>query len=704
MAKSPKTKSPMTKNRLDPKGKIMVWMAKVSGLLFLLLGVASVKADEGMWLFNDLPVKQLKQNYGFEPSEAWAEKLMRSCVRFNSGGSASFVSSNGLVLTNHHVGAETLHKLSTPERNVYEDGFLARTKAEELKAPDLELNQLISIEDVTAKVNAGISGDMTPEAALAKRRENMAAIEQQSLETTGLRSDVVTLYGGGKYHLYRYKKYTDVRLVFSPEAAIAFFGGDADNFEYPRYCLDACIFRVYENDEPAHTPDFLKWSENGPAEGELVFVAGNPGRTSRIFTTDALRYQRDHRMPFVLDFLRRREIMLQQFGLAGPEQARRAKDDLFGVQNSRKAYLGMLGGLQDPAVMADKVARENQLKAAIERDPKLQPAASAYSTIADIQRQRTTTLRTSLSMNSQVFSLAHTIVQMVVEDQKPSGSRLPPYRDSGRASLELSLYSDAPLYPDLEQAMLADLLGRLCEIRGGDDPVCQEVLQGLSPIERAREVISGTALFDPEKRRALVALGVDGLRTSSDPMIQLAWILDPHLRKQTEMTEAWSEQERQAYAKIADALFAVQGDSTYPDATFTLRLAYGTVKGYEEDGEQIPAFSTVGGAFEHEAKHQGEEFFQLPDSWKKNRDKLDPNTPFNFVATPDIIGGNSGSPMVNKDLELVGLIFDGNIQSLVADFMYTDKQGRCTSVHSSAIRETLRRFYDAQDLADSLGK
>lgn len=682
----------------------MVWMAKVSGLLFLLLGVASVKADEGMWLFNDLPVKQLKQNYGFEPSEAWAEKLMRSCVRFNSGGSASFVSSNGLVLTNHHVGAETLHKLSTPERNVYEDGFLARTKAEELKAPDLELNQLISIEDVTAKVNAGISGDMTPEAALAKRRENMAAIEQQSLETTGLRSDVVTLYGGGKYHLYRYKKYTDVRLVFSPEAAIAFFGGDADNFEYPRYCLDACIFRVYENDEPAHTPDFLKWSENGPAEGELVFVAGNPGRTSRIFTTDALRYQRDHRMPFVLDFLRRREIMLQQFGLAGPEQARRAKDDLFGVQNSRKAYLGMLGGLQDPAVMADKVARENQLKAAIERDPKLQPAASAYSTIADIQRQRTTTLRTSLSMNSQVFSLAHTIVQMVVEDQKPSGSRLPPYRDSGRASLELSLYSDAPLYPDLEQAMLADLLGRLCEIRGGDDPVCQEVLQGLSPIERAREVISGTALFDPEKRRALVALGVDGLRTSSDPMIQLAWILDPHLRKQTEMTEAWSEQERQAYAKIADALFAVQGDSTYPDATFTLRLAYGTVKGYEEDGEQIPAFSTVGGAFEHEAKHQGEEFFQLPDSWKKNRDKLDPNTPFNFVATPDIIGGNSGSPMVNKDLELVGLIFDGNIQSLVADFMYTDKQGRCTSVHSSAIRETLRRFYDAQDLADSLGK
>ncbi|MBL8853200.1 MAG: S46 family peptidase [Planctomycetaceae bacterium] len=670
----------------------------------LLAGVACVKADEGMWLFNDLPIKQLKQNYGFEPDEAWAEKLMRSCVRFNSGGSASFVSSNGLVLTNHHVGAETLHKLSTPERNVYEDGYLARTTAEELKAPDLELNQLISIEDVTATVNQGISAELSPEAAVAKRRENIAAIEQKSLEATGLRSDVVTLFGGGKYHLYRYKKYTDVRLVFSPEASIAFFGGDADNFEYPRYCLDACIFRVYENDQPAETPDFLKWSENGPAEGELVFVAGNPGRTSRIFTTDALRYQRDHRMPFMLDFLRRREIMLQQFGLAGPEQARRAKDDLFGVQNSRKAYLGMLGGLQDPAVMADKLSRENQLKAAIEKNPKLQPAMAAYSTIAEIQRQRTATLRTSISMNSQVFSLAHTIVQLVVEDQKPSGSRLPPYRDSGRASLELGLYSDAPIYPDLEQAILADLLGRLCEIRGGDDPLCQEALNGLSPTERAREVIAGTSLLDPQKRRELVAAGADAVRNSSDPLIQLAWVLDPQLRKQSEMTEAWSEQERQAYAKIADALFAVQGDSTYPDATFTLRLAYGTVKGYEEDGKPVTAFSTIGGAFEHEANHQGEEFFELPESWTKNRAKLDPKTPFNFVATPDIIGGNSGSPVVNKNLELVGLIFDGNIQSLVADFMYTDKQGRCTSVHSSAIRETLRQFYDAKDLADSLGK
>ncbi len=673
-------------------------------LSWMVMGGAVLKADEGMWLFNDLPSKHLKDRYGFEPTDQWANKLMRSCVRFNSGGSASFVSSNGLVLTNHHVGAETLHKLSSAERNVYDDGFLARSFDQELKAPDLELNQLISIEDVTTAVNQGISEDLTPEMALAKRRENIARIEQKSTEETGLRSDVVTLYGGGKYHLYRYKKYTDVRLVFSPEAAIAFFGGDADNFEYPRYCLDACLFRVYEDDKPARTPDFLKWSDNGPREDELVFVAGNPGRTSRIFTTDALRYQRDHRMPFVLDFLRRREIMLQQFGLGGPEQRRRANDDLFSVQNSRKAYLGMLGGLQDPAVMEDKAKQEAELKAAIQANPQLSTAMSAFSTVAEIQQQRVATLRQSISLNSQVFGLAQTLVQMVVEDQKPSENRLPPYRDSARASLELRLFSDATIYPDLEQAILADLIARLCEMRGGDDPICKKVLDGLSPTERARVLVTGTGLFDTANRRHLASLDEKSLRQSADPMIQLAWTLDEELRKQNEMNEAWAEQERQAYAKIADALFMTKGDSTYPDATFTLRLAFGVVKGFEEDGQEIPAMTKVIDTFAHQEKHDGEEFFSLPESWTKNRAKIDPKTPFNFVCTADIIGGNSGSPVVNKDLELVGLIFDGNIQSLVADYMYTDKQARCTSVHSSAIRESLRWFYDAEDLANSLGK
>lgn len=659
--------------------------------------------DEGMWLFNNIPRKYLKDTYGFDATGQWADRLMRSCVRFNSGGSASFVSSNGLVLTNHHVGAETLHKLTTKERNIYEDGFLARSLEEELKAPDLELNQLLSIEDVTEQVNQGITDQLTTEAAATKRRANITAIEEASLKETGLRSNVITLYGGGQYHLYRFKRFTDVRLVFAPEAAIAFFGGDADNFEYPRYCLDCCIFRVYEDGQPAKTPDFLKWSQNGPAEQELVFVAGNPGRTSRIYTTDALKYQRDHRMPYVLDFLRRREILLQQFSLAGPEEAQRARDELFGIQNSRKAYTGMLQGLQDPAVMQEKAEREQQLLAAIKADPKLASYADAYQAIVEVQQQRKATLGTGVSLNTQLFSLAHTIVQLVAEDAKPSSERLAAYRESSRDSLELQLFSTAPIFPDLEQALLGDLMARLCELRGADDPLCQDILDGKSPLERAALCVNGTQLLDVDFRKKLVEGGLEAVKSSSDPMIQLAWKVDEEMRREEKEAETLAEKERQAYAKIAAALFAIQADSTYPDATFSLRLAFGTVKGYQENGKEIPAMTTMKGAFQHEEKHKGEEFFELPSSWKQAENRIPETTPFNFVCTADIIGGNSGSPVVNKDLELVGLIFDGNIQSLVADYMYTDKQGRSVSVHSSAIRDALRYVYSADDLANSLG-
>lgn len=661
-------------------------------------------ADEGMWLFNNIPKEYLKKTYGFEPTQEWADRLMRSSVRFNSGGSASFVSSDGLVLTNHHVGAETLFKLSTKERNISEDGYLAKSQAEELKAPDLELNQLLSIEDVTSAVNDGISDDLSPEDAATKRRANIDAIEKESLESTGLRSNVITLYGGGQYHLYRFKRYTDVRLVFAPEADIAFFGGDADNFEYPRYCLDCCIFRVYEDDKPASTPDFLKWSNNGPAEDELVFVSGNPGRTSRIFTMAALKYQRDYRMPYVLDFIRRREILLQQFGLAGPEETRRARDELFGIQNSRKAYTGMLQGLQDPSVMQEKANREASLLAAIKADPELAAYADAYDTIAEVQQTRIKNLGDGVSLNTQLFGLAHTIVQLAVEDEKPSAERLAAYRESSRPSLELQLYSDAPIYPDLEQALLGDLIARMCELRGADDPLCQAILAGKSPLERASEAVNGTKLIDVEARKALVESGLEAIKNSDDPMIQLAWVVDEEMRKQDKESEALAEKERQAYAKIAAALFATQADSTYPDATFSLRLAFGTVKGYQENGVEIPAMTKMMGAFDHEAKHEGEEFFELPASWKAAKDNIPAETPFNFVCTADIIGGNSGSPVVNKDLELVGLIFDGNIQSLVADYMYSDKQGRSVSVHSSAIRDALRYVYNADDLANSLGK
>lgn len=688
----------MTKSR---SGLAVVFSLYLAGLL---CGPAALHADEGMWLFNALPLDYLESKHGFRPDDGWAEHLMKASVRFNSGGSASFISSQGLVLTNHHVGAETLHKLSTAEHNYYQDGFYARNLADEIPAPDLELNQLMSIEDVTARVNAAVKPSMDAAAAGAARRAVIAEIEKESLERTQLRSDVVTLYGGGRYHLYRYKKYTDVRLVWSPEAAIAFFGGDADNFEYPRYCLDACIFRVYENGKPAQIKHYLKWSSNGPAEDELVFVSGNPGRTSRIFTHAALSYQRDVRMPFVLNFIRRREILLQQFGLRGTEQTRQAKDELFGMQNSRKAYTGMLQGLQDPAFMAQKRDAEEQLIAKLKADEKLASYAQAFDQIADVQEELRSLAGQSIMLNTAIFNIAQQLVRLAAEDPLPNGERLPAFRDSNRASLLQQLYSPAPIYPELEEAKLADLLALNIERRGADDPLIKAMLAGKSPQVRAAELIAGTQLFEVDRRKQLAEQGNAGIEISQDPLIQLARLVDPESRRMTKITDQLQERERQAYAQITEASFATQGTSTYPDATFTLRLSFGPVKGYQEGERTIPAWTTLGGAFESEQAHGKQDAWQLPATWHGRREAMDLETPFNFVCTADIIGGNSGSPVVNKDLELVGLIFDGNIQSLTADYQYSDTIGRAVSVHSNAIREALSKIYQADRIVRELGE
>jgi hypothetical protein len=678
----------------------------VSTVVFILAYNGCLVADEGMWLFNELPKEYLKTKYGFEPTREWSEHLMKASVRFNVGGSASFISSNGLVLTNHHVGSDTLYKLSTKDRNIYEDGFLAKTLDEELKAPDLELNQLVNIKDVTAEVNAGVRAGLNAAEANLARRAAIEKIEKTATDDSGLRSNVVTLYGGGRYHLYQFKRFTDVRLVWSPESAIAFFGGDADNFEYPRFCLDACIFRVYENDQPAKIEHFLKWSQNGPADGELTFVSGNPGRTSRIFTVDALKFTRDQRLPMLMDVLRRREILLQQYALNGKEQARQAKEDLHGFQNSRKARHGMLQGLQDPATMAAKEEAEKKLRSALANKPELAKLATGWDEVAAINAERAKLLGRNIAIGSQLYGFAQTLVQMAAEDQKPSSERLKEYQEAGRDSLKLALFSDAPVYKELEHAITADSISMLLEKRGGEDAICKMILNGKSPVQRADELVGGTQLDKPEFRQALAEGGTAAIQGSSDPMIQLALQLDEHVRAERKVTEELEERERQAYAKIAEAKFAVEGTGVYPDATFSLRLSFGPVKGYEQEGVQIPSMTTLGGAFKHEIEHEGQPDFKLPKRWHdaKEANKIDLNVPFDFVNTADIIGGNSGSPVVNKNLELVGLIFDGNIQSLTADFMYDDRQGRAVSVHSEAIRHAIRNVYGASELADQLGR
>jgi hypothetical protein len=687
-------------------------LAALFSVVLALICIPLANADEGMWLYNQFPKQMLKEKYGFEPSDEWLDHLRQASVRFNSGGSGSFVSSKGLVMTNHHVGADALQKMSTADRDLLKTGYHAKTPAEELKCVDLELNVLVKIQDVTDKVNAAVKPGLPPAEAQQARRAIINTIEKENFDQSGLRSDVVTLYQGGQYHLYQFKKYTDVRLVFAPEHAIAFFGGDPDNFEFPRYDLDVCFFRIYENDQPAKIAHYLKWSKAGAADGELIFVSGHPGRTSRLNTVAHLEYLRDIAVPQQLDLLRRREVLLANYSERSLENARRAGDELFGIENSRKARLGGLAGLQDPAIFKQKRSEETQLRYRIDSDPKLKSQhGTAWKEIEDsLQvlksiRDEYNAFENAGGFNTELFHIARTLVRMAAEDAKPNDQRLREFGAAGRASLEQQLYSEAPIYPDLETIKLADSLGMLMEDLGAEHELVNKVLAGKSPRQRAAELIKGTRLADVAERKKIAAGGQAAIDASQDAMIQLARLIDKKARElRTKYEQQVDEPQRQAYAKVAAARFAVLGSTTYPDATFTLRLAFGTVKGYEDEGKQIEPWTKMGGTFAHAEAHGNQDPFELPESWLKNKGQIDHQTPFNFVSTADIIGGNSGSPVVNKAGEVVGIIFDGNIHSLVLDYAYSDVQARAVSVHSSAIVEAMRKIYGAGALADELGK
>ena len=690
--------------------------------LFLFIVVcssSSLFADEGMWLFNNPPLKQLKEKYQFEPSPQWLEHLQKSSVRFNSGGSGSFVSATGLAITNHHVGADSLQKASSEQHNYLKDGFYAKTNAEEIKCADLELNVLISIEDVTARVTAALKPGLTAEQSAAARQKAIADIEKESKEKTGLRSDVVTLYQGGAYHLYRFKRYDDVRIVFAPEQQIAFYGGDPDNFEYPRFDLDICIFRAYENGQPAKIEHFLKWNAQGPSDGELTFVSGHPGKTDRQLTVDELAHMRDSEVPFLLNMFNRREVFFTAFSGRSFENARRVREDLFGIQNNRKRYDGYLAALLDPEIDRSLKAREQKLRDAMTKDAKWKGTLAAYDRIKKAQEEtakilpvynyyetfrglQTASYRAPRGFYSILFKYARRVLRAGDERPKPNGERFPEFRDSNRESLELDLFSTQPVYDDVEQLMLTDSLTDLASRFGYNDPLVQKVLAGKSPAGRAAEVVKGTKLKDPAMRKQLYEGGAAAVTAAHDPMIELARIIDGPARDARKVFETQDETKQQAYADIAKARFAIEGMSNYPDATFTLRLSYGTVRGYEENGKQVAPFTNFAGLYQRSAEHENKEPFDLPQRWIDKKAALNPQTQFNFVSDADIIGGNSGSPVVNKANEFVGIIFDGNIQSLVLDCIFSDKQARAVSVDSAAITEALRKVYDANALADEL--
>ena len=663
-------------------------------------------ADEGMWTFDNPPLKQLREKYGFVPTEEWLKHVRLSSVRLNDGGSGSFVSPHGLVLTNHHVARGQLQKNSTPEHNYIRDGFYAATQAEEMKSPDLEVNVLESMENVTARVAEAVKGARTPETEFAARRSAIAAIERESQQKTGLRSDVVTLYQGGEYWLYRYKKYTDIRLVFAPEEQAAFFGGDPDNFTYPRYDLDMAIFRVYENGQPIASPDYLKWNAKGAADGDLVFVSGNPGSTSRLDTMAQLEYLRDFNEPLTINLLHARIDTLEKYSARGSEQALQAGSQIFGLQNSLKAYQGMYRGLMDKNVMAKKEKEEAEFRSRVMANAEWKAAyGGAWDELAAAQKKLAGRTKEMFyrGMDSRLAGIAQTIVQLVAEVKKPDGERLPGYHDAQLDSLKFQLFSPAPIYPAMEIARITGALELDIAGAGPDTPFVKTVLKGRTPAEAATALVNGTKLADPAVRRQLVEGGEAAVAASTDPEIVLARQLDPMRREMIKwMQDNVESVEQRAGEQLGKARFAVYGKSTYPDATFTLRLSYGTVKGYPMNGTVAPPKTTFYGLYGRANDFDFKPPFNLMPRFVQGRDKLDLATPLDFVTDNDVVGGNSGSPVINRAGDIVGLVFDGNIESLVGDFVFDDETNRTVSVHTAAMTEALRKIYNTAPLLKEL--
>lgn len=686
-------------------------MVRLTALLLLVSSFAL--ADEGLWLFNAVPKQKIKARYGFEVTDAWLDHIRAGSVRFNNGGSGSWASANGLAFTNHHIAIDCMAKLASGEHDYLKTGFNAKTPAEEGKCPDLELNVVVGIEDVTKQVNEAVKLGMSTAEAGTAQRSAMSNIEAECAKS-GLRCDVVTLYSGGLYHLYKYKRYTDVRLVFAPEYAVAQFGGDSDNFEFPRHSLDVAFFRVYENGQPANTKDYLHWTTAGVKPEELVFMSGNPGSTSRLATMAQLDFFRETQYPLSLKWREESIKALKKFASESAENARIAQEGIFGQENSQKAQKGYYAALLDKNLMAQKAADEKELRFRLTKvDKDLDSAWTNIAKAMDVQKQIFVPfilLDRQQGFNSDLVNIARTIVRATAEREKPNNERLREFRQSALPSVEQQLFSAAPIYDSLEKLTLGVSLARLQQFLPSD-PATSRALSGKTPEEAAAFYVEHTKLKDVAFRKSLYEGGWAAVSKSDDPLIALMRDVDEESRAvRKRYDDEVDAVVRREAGRIAQGRFKLEGLTFYPDATFTLRLSYGAVRGYTEDGRgsivpkgtKVPFYTQMSGAYAREQKMGGKDPYALPASWHKAKSKIKLDTALDIVSTADSIGGNSGSPIINTKGELVGINFDRNMQGLGRNFYYSEVGMRQIAVDARGIIEALRSIYGANALADEL--
>jgi V8-like Glu-specific endopeptidase len=681
-------------------------------LAVLILALAiGVRADEGMWTFDNVPKADIAKRHGVQLTDQWLSHLQKSVVRLETGCTASFVSGEGLVLTNHHCVAECLADNSSAARDLIANGFIAARLEDELRCQGARASVLMSTEDITDRVVKAI-GDVEPTEAAAVRNKVLttleASCEQASKEAgTPLACESVTLYQGGQYWLYKYKRYEDVRLAFAPEHAIGAFGGDPDNFQFPRWCLDMSLLRVYENGKPAATPDHLAFEWGGAKEGEPVFVAGHPGTTQRLLTVAQLKTQRDVFLPFwLLRFSELRGRMIQ-YAKTSAEAERTSKDYLGSVENAIKVRRMQLASLLNDRMMEQHAAAERKLRDAVNADPTAKTAAgSAWDDIArGEERYREilipyTWLEGGAGFNSDLFNYARQLVRAADERAKPNAERLREYTDAGLARLKPALEAPTPVYPEFEEVRLSFSLERMREFLGPDHSIVKAVLGVKSPDQRARELVAGSSLADPKVRMKLFESDAATLRGSTDTMIALAREVDAESRRLRKIYDEVQGIEAVAQQKIAEVRFKIYGTHVYPDATFTLRLSFGAVAGWTEAGTKVDPFTRLDRLFE---RATGAPPFALPKPWLDARPQLDSSTRVNFTTTNDIVGGNSGSPMVNAAGRVVGLAFDGNIHSIAGSYWFDPETNRTIGVHPEFMRTALVQVYRVTRLVKELG-